>query len=200
MKTSTKPLVSILTAALALTSGMAWAGHGHGFPDRAKVVSSTPVYEQVNEPRRECWTDHTSYEERVYRKGNNNGNAVLGAIIGGLAGSGIGKGNGKVAAAAVGAATGAVIGDRWNDRDGYYTTTRHRPVEQCRMVDHFRQEIVGYDVVYQYHGKEFATRLPYDPGRWLDVDVQVKVAENQSRDDYRGPDPRDDYRNNEWRY
>lgn len=199
MKTSTKPLIASLTAVLALSSGMAWAGHGQGFPDQAKVISSTPVYVQVNEPRRECWTERVSHEERVYRKSNDSGNAVLGAIVGGLVGSTVGKGNGKVAAAAVGAATGAVIGDRWNDRDGYYTTTRHRPVEQCRMVDNFRQEIAGYDVVYRYQGKEFATRLPYDPGKWLDVNVHVNVAENQSRGD-RGADPRDDYRDNEWRY
>lgn len=199
MKSTTKPIITTLAAALVLSSSMAWAGHGHGFPDRARVISATPVYEQINEPRRECWTERVSYEERVYRNKNNTGGAVIGAILGGLAGSGVGKGDGKVAAAAVGAATGAVIGDRWNDRDGYYTTTRSRPVEQCRMVDNFRQEIVAYDVVYRYQGKDFTTRLPYDPGKWLDVNVQIRVAENQPRG-YRGADPRDDDRDNDWRY
>ncbi len=197
MKTRLKmnPLSAGLVAAMAMTSGMALAGPEHGFPDRARVIASTPIYEQVNEPRRECWTERVSAEERVYRNRNNTGGAMIGAILGGLAGSGVGKGDGKVAAAAVGAATGAVIGDRWNDRDGYYTTTRSRPVEQCRMVDNFRQVMVGYDVTYRYLGKTFTTRLPYDPGNWLDVDVRVRVADAPPRGP-RGADPRDD----EWRY
>jgi uncharacterized protein YcfJ len=188
-----------MAGTLALASAMAWAGHGQGFPDRARVISSTPVYEQVNEPRRECWTERVSYQERVYRNRNDSGNALLGAIVGGLVGSTVGSGNGKVAAAAVGAATGAVIGDRWNDRDGYYAATRSRPVEQCRLVDNYRQQIVGYDVIYRYQDKEFATRLPYDPGKWLEVNVHVAVTDSPPRD-YRGGDPRDSYRDNEWRY
>lgn len=199
MKATTKPLIISLTAVLALSAGVAFAGHGPGFNDRAKVISSDPVYERINEPRRECWTERVSYEERSYRNGNNSGNAVLGAIVGGLVGSTVGSGNGKVAAAAVGAATGAVIGDRWNDRDGAYTTTRHRPVEQCRMVDNYRQQIVGYDVVYRYHGKQFTTRLPYDPGKWLDVDVHVAVADKQSRRDFYDRDGRDFDDGNDWR-
>jgi uncharacterized protein YcfJ len=197
MKTSSKPLIASTAVALALASTMASAGHGQGFPDRARVISSTPVYEQVNEPRRECWTERVSYHERAYR--NDSGNALLGAIVGGLVGSTVGSGSGKVAAAAVGAATGAVIGDRWNDRDGHYAATRGRPVEQCRLVDNYRQQIVGYDVVYRYQDKEFATRLPYDPGKWLEVNVHVGVADSPPRD-YRGGDPRDSYRDNEWRY
>jgi uncharacterized protein YcfJ len=199
MKTPTKPLVTGLIAVLGLAMAPAWAGHDHRFPDRARVVSSTPVYEQVNEPRRECWTEEVRYEERVYRKDNDAGPAVLGAIVGGLVGSTIGKGDGKVAAAAVGAATGAVIGDRWNDHDAYYTATRSRPVEHCRMVDNFRQVVVGYDVVYRYQGKEFITRLPHEPGKWLDVNVSVQLADNQTRGD-RGFDPRDARRDYDWRY
>ena len=199
MKTNRKPLIASLTAALVMSSGMAWAGHAPGFPDRAKVIASTPVFEQINEPTRECWTVPVSREERVvYHNRSDSGNSVLGAIFGGLVGSTIGSGSGKVAAAAVGAATGAVIGDRWNGRDGYYATRQTRPMEQCRVVDNYRQQIIGYDVVYRYQDKEFTTRLPYDPGKWLQVNVDVRVADNQPRD-YRDADPRDSYRNYEWR-
>lgn len=184
-----KPLIAGLAVTLALSSGLVSADYdgryaATDFADRAKVVSSTPVYERINEPRRECRTEYRSYEERSYRNDNNTGNAVLGAIVGGLVGSTIGKGTGRVAASAVGAATGAVIGDRWNDRDGGYTTTRTRPVETCRMIDSFRDEVVGYDVIYRYQGKEFSTRLPYNPGEWLDVNVSVTTPNQQpySRD------------------
>jgi uncharacterized protein YcfJ len=179
-----KSSVVALSAMLALSSGLATASHGNtydtpAFQDRAKVIATSPIYDRINEPRRECFTEYQTYEEHSYRNGNNTGGAVLGAIVGGLIGSTVGKGNGKVAAAAVGAATGAVVGDRWNDRGNRYTTTETRPVETCRMVDNYRQEITGYDVTYRYHGKEFSTRLPYHPGEWLNVNVSVSIAEER---------------------
>ncbi len=177
-----KPVLAALAAAFAISSGVVQAGHDgrYGdniFPDRAKVVDTAPVYERINEPRRECWTEQQRHEHReYYRNDNNSGGAILGAIVGGLVGSTVGKGNGKVAAAAVGAATGAVIGDRWNDRDGGYDYVE-RPVERCRMVDNYRQQLVGYDVTYRYQGREFTTRLPYDPGEWLSLSVSFTVAD-----------------------
>ncbi len=177
MKTRTKPLIAGLATVLALSSGAAMADYGHEFRDRAKVVSSTPVYEQISEPRRECWTEYESRE--TYRKDNNAGGAILGAVVGGLVGSTVGKGNGKVAAAAVGAATGAVVGDRWSDRGGSYAY-EERPVERCRVTDNYRQEIVGYDVTYRYNGRNYTTRLPYEPGKWLSLNVSFSVAD-QSR-------------------
>ncbi len=179
MKTTAKPLSAGLAAVFALSSGLTLAGHDEGFRDRARVVSSTPVYERINEPRRECHTEYRTYEEHSYRNGNNTGGAVLGAVIGGMVGSQVGKGDGRVAAAAAGAATGAVIGDRWNDRDGRYTTTRTEPVENCRMVDSYRQKVVAYNVTYRYNGRNFSTRLPYDPGKWVSVNVNVSLADDQ---------------------
>lgn len=176
MKTHIKPLISILSATMALSAGAAQAGDDHEFHDRAKVVSSTPVYAQVNEPRRECWTEYRSRE--VYSKSNNTGGAIIGAVFGGLVGSTVGKGNGKVAAAAVGAATGAVIGDRWNGR-GSTSRYEQQPVEHCRTVDHYRQEVVGYDVVYRYNGRNYNTRMPYAPGEWLNLKVDFAVADYQ---------------------
>jgi uncharacterized protein YcfJ len=118
------------------------------------------------------------HETRSYRDGSNTGGAVLGAIAGGLIGSTVGKGNGRVAAAAVGAATGAVVGDRWNDGDRRYES-RPRQVEQCREQDDFRQVINGYDVRYRFGDREYSTRLPYDPGKWLTLNVSFSVAEDQ---------------------
>lgn len=173
MKKTNPKLAAALAASLALSSGTVLADYGHEFHDRARVVSSTPVYEQVNEPRREC---RTEYERREVYRNNNTGGAVLGAVVGGLVGSTIGKGNGKVASAAVGAATGAVIGDRWNDRDGG-AGYEERPVERCRVIDNYHQEIVGYDVTYRYNGRNYTTRLPYDPGKWLSLNVNFTVVD-----------------------
>lgn len=180
MKTRTFNIT--LIASLLAVSGVAQAGHGRGdgdgFTARARVVASTPVYESINEPRRECWTETVGHETRSYRDGNNTGGAVIGAIAGGLIGSTVGKGNGKVAAAAVGAATGAVVGDRWNDGSTRYES-RPRQVEQCRVQDNYRQVISGYDVRYRYGDREYSTRLPYDPGKWLTLNVSFSVADDQ---------------------
>jgi len=172
----------VLLAALLAVSGAAQAGHGRGngdgFTARAKVLASTPVYDTINEPRRECWTETVGYDTRSVRDGSNTGGAVLGAIAGGLLGATAGKGNGKVAAAAVGAATGAVVGDRWNDGGNRYES-RPRQVERCRTHDDYRQAISGYDVRYRFQDREYSTRLPYDPGNWLTLNVSFSVAEDQ---------------------
>lgn len=190
-----RTLNTTLIAALLAVSGAAQAdqgrGDGDGFTTRARVLSSTPIYDSINEPSRECRTETVGYETRSYRDGNNSGGAVLGAIAGGLIGSTVGKGNGKVAAAAVGAATGAVVGDRWNDGDSRYVESRPRQVERCRTRDNYRQVVSGYDVRYRFQDREYSTRLPYDPGKWLTLNVSFSVAEdprgprwNNSRNDW----------------
>src|SRR4030042_4239021 len=114
-----RTLNTTLIATLLAPGGAAQAGpgrgNGDGFTARAQVLASTPLYETINEPRRECWTETVGYETQSYRESNNAGGAILGAIACGLVGSTVGKGNGKGAGAAGGAATGAVVGDRWND-------------------------------------------------------------------------------------
>jgi uncharacterized protein YcfJ len=95
-----------------------------------------------------------------------------------LIGSTVGKGNGKVAAAAVGAATGAVVGDRWNDR-GVYTESRPTQVERCSTHDTTRQVLIGYDVRYRFNGREFITRLPYDPGEFLKLNVSYRITQDE---------------------
>lgn len=172
-------LNTTLIAALLAASGAAHAGRGggDGFTTQARVLSSTPVYDTVNEPSRECWTETVGYERTAVRNGNNTGGSIIGAIAGGLLGSTVGKGNGKVAAAAVGAATGAVVGDRWNDRDAGYVS-RPRQVERCQVRDNYRQVLSGYDVRYRFEGREYTTRLPYDPGQFVTLNVNFNIVDD----------------------
>jgi uncharacterized protein YcfJ len=174
-----RTLNTVLISTLLAASGAAQAdrGRGDGFTTRAKVLASTPVYETINEPRRECWTETVGYETRSAREGGAGG-AVLGAIAGGLIGSTVGKGDGRVAAAAVGAATGAVVGDRMQQGSTRYESVPQQ-VERCQTHDNFRQVISGYDVRYRFEGREYATRLPYEPGKWLTLNVSFSVAEDQ---------------------
>lgn len=178
MKTRTLQL-SVLSASLLLGISAAQAAHPSNNDDllvRARVVSSNPVYESVNSPRKECWNESSGYESRGYRSSNNTTGTIIGAVAGGLLGSTVGKGNGRVAAAAVGAATGAVVGGRWN---GGRHDNHPQEVERCRTTDNYRQVVNGYDVRYRFQGREFNTRLPYDPGEWVTLKVNFTVAENQ---------------------
>lgn len=180
MKTRTLK-VSLLSTAMLLGATTAQANH----PDdnmmiRARVISATPIYESVNEPRQECWTetrdyDTRGYDDRGYR--NNTGGSIIGAIAGGLLGSTVGKGNGRVAAAAVGAATGAVVGGQWNNNSRYERYPEQ--VERCRTTNHYREVMNGYDVRYRLQGREFQTRLPYDPGKWVMLNANLTVAQDQ---------------------
>jgi uncharacterized protein YcfJ len=152
-------------------------GLADGFRDSAPVISSTPVYERINEPRRECWSERVGYE-RVRAGKREYGGAVLGALVGGLLGNTIGGGDGRKAAIAAGAATGAIVGDRI-DNDGNEVRTYQRPIyeERCSVSDNWSQRLTGYDVVYRYNGRDYRAFLPYDPGPRVQVQVNVSLAE-----------------------
>jgi len=51
-----------------------------------------------------------------------------------------------------------------------------RDVQRCRTVEHATDTIQGYDVRYRYHGREYVTRMPTDPGGRIPVDVSVQPA------------------------
>jgi uncharacterized protein YcfJ len=140
--------------------------------DTARVISSTPVYDRVNEPRRECWNENvqSAPKERTL------GGAVLGGIAGGILGNQVGGGNGQTVATAAGAIAGAVIGDRMANPD---QPARTEQGQRCRDVDNYRDVIKGYTVKYRYNGQEATTSLPYQPGDTLRVGISV--IEDQTR-------------------
>jgi uncharacterized protein YcfJ len=180
---------------LALASPAAFAGkHGRKAKyyddgdryaqdyDYARVVDVQPIVTRVRveEPRRECW-EETRYEEPRPRPGVA-GSMVLGGLIGGAVGNQVGSGDGRraatVAGAIIGSAIGHDVGERRRDRyvdDG----PRAYAVEQCdtRYETRWDERIDGYEVVYEYAGRRYTTRMPYDPGRQLRVRVGVSPAE-----------------------
>lgn len=188
--------LTILT--LVATTGLAWADHGNGpdnnntaasFTDRAQVISSTPIYQQVNEPRRECWTETVSDNTRGYGGSEHKyGGALLGGLVGGLLGSTVGQGNGRIAAAAVGAATGAMVGDKVSNNSNNNGYNQPRQVEHCTNRDNFRQVITGYNVVYRYQGRNITTTMPQDPGKFVNLNVNIALAANQHDEGQRAYD------------
>lgn len=168
-----------LTLILLSLAGTSLAGMNHdGFQDYAQVINSAPVYESINEPRRECWNEQVGYE-RGYERANKReyGGAVLGGLVGGLLGNQLGKGNGRALSTAVGAATGAIVGDNI-DNDGHQAVAsgpRHE--QRCRQIDNWSRRLSGYNVTYRYQGQDYTAFLPYDPGRTVRVNVSVSLAE-----------------------
>ena len=107
---------SLLVLSLISLYGSAFAAD---FTDTARVISSTPIYERVTEPKRECWTETV----QVAPKERSMGGAVVGGVAGGLLGSQVGGGSGNTAATGAGAVAGAVIGDRVSNPDSNRSAT-----------------------------------------------------------------------------
>ena len=51
-----------------------------------------------------------------------------------------------------------------------------REVQRCNVVNDFREEVRGYDVRYRYGNREYSTRLAYDPGPTMPVNVEVRPS------------------------
>lgn len=166
----------LIATGLLLAAGVA---NAYEFGDYARVISSTPVYEQVNNPRRECWTEYRDAPPPARRNNDTNvGGAIVGGVVGGLLGNQVGGGNGRTVATAGGAIAGTIIGSQVQTRgnnDEYYEGHR-RPVERCATKDHWDRRLTGYDVRYEYKGQTYQATLPNDPGNRLPVRVRMEVT------------------------
>ncbi len=139
------------------------------FTDRAEVLSATPMYRQVNQPRQVCWTDAPVASDSSAGTDHNIAGALVGALAGGLLGNTVGQGNGRSAATAVGAVTGALVGDRVDAG----LQQPPQPVQHCEMRNHYQQVLAGYNVTYRYRGHMLNMVLPQQPGRFIEVGVHV---------------------------
>jgi len=130
----------------------------------ATVVSSTPVTVAVTVPRQQCSDGQQLVQQRPSGAG-----ALLGAIAGGVIGHNLGNGFGRAAATGFGAVAGAVVGDQVEAAN---SPVAEVPVRRCQTVSSYENRVVGYDVVYEYAGQRYSTRMSRDPGRQLAVSVQ----------------------------
>ncbi|MCX8517968.1 MAG: hypothetical protein ORN29_07905 [Rhodoferax sp.] len=131
--------------------------------DVGRVISSTPVVQQVAVPRQVC--SDTEVEVHAPKSG---AGAVLGAIAGGAAGNALGgRGAGQAATTMLGVIGGAMLGDRMEgDAEPEFRTVR-----QCSTQNFFENRTVAYNVVYEYAGKQYAVQLPNDPGPTLALQI-----------------------------
>lgn len=135
--------------------------------------------------------DSRNYNDNNGSRGIGAG-TVLGAVIGGAIGHQFGNSSGgRDRGTAVGAILGGIVGnsaenDNRNYRDASYRNNSSRrvvdvdrvpvtrDVQRCQTISDTRDEVRGYDVRYKYQGREYNTRLPYDPGSTMQVNVEVR--------------------------
>lgn len=141
-------------AVLACTVG--WA------QDVGRVISSTPVVQQVGVPRQVC-----SNEQVMVQPPKSGVGSVVGAIAGGAIGGAMSPGRGQGAATVVGAIGGALIGDRMEGRP----ELEARDVQRCGTQTFYENRTVAYNVVYEFAGKQYAVQMPNDPGPTIALNV-----------------------------
>lgn len=127
----------------------------------ARVISSTPVVEQVAVPRQIC-----NNQPVVTRGPNSGAGALLGAVAGGAAGNAIGNGGGRALATMIGLVGGAVVG---NNIEG--SNTQVQNVTQCTTQTYYENRPSHYNVVYEYQGTQYNTQLAQDPGPYVRLQV-----------------------------
>jgi uncharacterized protein YcfJ len=137
-------------AALASASGFA--------QEVGRVISSTPVVQQVTVPRQTCGNE-------VVPGQKSGAGALMGAIAGGAAGNAIGDGSGRAAATILGLFGGAILGDRIEGGGQPQT------VQRCVTQNFIENRAVAYNVVYEYGGKQYSVQMPNDPGPTIALQI-----------------------------
>lgn len=145
-------VLSVLTATAGLSAAQ----------EVGRVLSSTPVVQQIAMPRQVC-----SSEPVLMQSPKTGAGAVVGAIAGGAMGNAVGGGSGRAAATILGLMGGAILGDRIEGGGQQQV----QQVQQCSTQTFYENRTVAYNVVYEYAGKQYSVQMPSDPGPTIRLQV-----------------------------
>ena len=123
----------------------------------ARVISSTPVVQQVAVQRQVC--NNQTVVTQAPRSG---AGALLGAVAGGAAGNAIGNGGGRAAATVIGLIGGAMVGDRVEGPN-----SQLQNVQQCGTQTFYENRPMHFNVVYEYQSSQYSAQMAYDPGSYV---------------------------------
>lgn len=141
---------------LSICATAALAAFGVQAQDIAgRVISSTPVIQQVQVPRTVC-----SNQPVAIQQPRSGAGAVIGAIAGAALGNSIGAGSGRAVATGVGLLGGAMVGDRVEGGG----STSVQTMQACNTQTFYENRTVGYNVTYDYGGRQYTVQMPNDPG------------------------------------
>jgi uncharacterized protein YcfJ len=145
-----------------------------------KVISSTPIIQQVAVPRQVCNT------QQVVTEGQKSGaGAVMGAIAGGTVGNQIGGGSGRAAATMLGIFGGAIMGDKIEGGG----TPEVKNVQNCTQQMFYENRTMAYNVVYEFAGKQYTVQMPQDPGPTVRLQITPMVPAASTNTGYTNVPP-----------
>ena len=141
--------------------------------DVGKVISSTPITQQVAVPRQVCSTQQVAVQQQKSGAG-----AVMGALAGGAVGNAVGgRGAGNAAATMLGFIGGAVLGDRIEGDP----PVQMQNVQNCAVQNFYENRTVAYHVLYEFGGKQYAVQMPQDPGPTISLQVTPLGSANSNQ-------------------
>ncbi len=145
--------VAVITLACAVTAQA---------QEQGRVLSSQAVIQQVAVPRQVC------NNQQVAVQGQKSGaGGMMGAIAGGAIGNNVGAGSGRALATMIGVIGGAMTGDRIEGAPPAQMQT----VQNCNTQTFYENRTSGYNVVYEYNGKQYNVQMPNDPGQFVQLQV-----------------------------
>jgi uncharacterized protein YcfJ len=166
---------TVLTSC-ALLGWMALSPQGAVAQEVGQVLSRNPVYQQVVVPRQTC-----TQVPVVQSAPSSGAGALMGAIAGGAMGNAIGDGSGRALATVIGIMGGAMVGERIEGPSGAFAQNQ----TQCTTQNVYENRLVGFNVVYEYAGKQYTVQLPQDPGP--NIPLQITPAGQGLRSDATSP-------------
>jgi uncharacterized protein YcfJ len=164
---------SVLVSALGVLAAF---GSTAGAEEVGRVINSTPVIQQVAVPRQVC-----NNQPMAVQQPNSGTGAVVGGLAGGAMGNAIssGSGGGRAAATVLGVIGGALLGNSIEN-----SGNRPQNVPQCNTQTFYENRTVGYNVLYEYAGKEYNVQMPYDPGPTIRLQLSPVGSNGPEADSY----------------
>lgn len=95
----------------------------------------------------------------------------MGAVAGGAMGNAVGQGSGRALATVIGVVGGAMLGDKIEGAGSSHT----QPITQCHTQYVYENRLLGYQVTYEYGGRQYQVQWPHDPGTHIPLQVVPMV-------------------------
>ncbi len=156
-----KPITRFVLASASALSCIAPSAFAQ---EQGRVISTTPVIQQVAVPRQVC-----SNEQVITQSQQKSGaGALMGGVAGGALGNAVGKGGGRTAATMIGIFGGAILGDKI---EGGQQQANTQNVQRCTTQTFYENKPIAYNVVYEFNGKQYQVQMPNDPGAFVSLQV-----------------------------
>lgn len=153
-----------------LVAALACGSFGALAQETGRVISSVPVIQQVAVQRQVCSQQPVAVQPQTSGLGG-----LVGAIAGAALGSSIGGGDGRIAATMLGTVGGALLGNSIEGGSGPQVAN----VQNCTPQTFYENRTLGYDVTYEFAGKQYTARMANDPGPTVRLQV-IPVGEPRS--------------------